>query len=145
REIEQERQLAPLPPVAVGGALVVPAGLLAKLRGDHGADPDHHARETRRVEALALAAVMAAERRLGRDPRDVSAERRGYDVESRDPATGALRFVEVKGRAPGATTVTVTRNEIVVGLNTPEEYVLAIVEVDGEAAEPRYVRRPFRR
>ena len=144
REIEQERQLAPLPPVAVGGALVVPAGLLAKLRGDH-ADPDQHARETRRVEALALAAVMAAERRLGRDPRDVSAERRGYDVESRDPATGALRFVEVKGRAPGATTVTVTRNEIVVGLNTPEEYVLAIVEVDGEAAEPRYVRRPFRR
>lgn len=34
KELEQERRLSPLPPVAIGGALVVPIGLLARLRGD---------------------------------------------------------------------------------------------------------------
>jgi hypothetical protein len=34
RELEQERQLAPKPPVVVGGALVVPAGLLQRLKGE---------------------------------------------------------------------------------------------------------------
>ena len=32
------------------------------------------------------------------------------------------------------------------GYNSPEQFVLALVEVeDGKAREPRYVRRPFRR
>jgi hypothetical protein len=44
-----------------------------------------------------MEAVMAAERRTGFDPRDVSAEKKGWDIESRTPA-GHLRFVEVKGR-----------------------------------------------
>lgn len=144
QEIEEERRLAPLPPVAIGGALVVPAGLLARLGGAQ-PEPFLYARDTRRVEQTAMAAVIAAESRLGYDARDVSAERRGYDVESRDPRTGRLRFIEVKGRAPGADTVTVTRNEIVVGLNKPDDYVLAVVEVDGDTTQPLYVRRPFRR
>ena len=33
-EIRRERQLAPLPPVVLGGVLVVPAGLLRKMRGE---------------------------------------------------------------------------------------------------------------
>jgi hypothetical protein len=50
----------------------------------------------------------------------------------------------VKGRAAGAKTVTVTKNEILVALNKPDEYILAIVELNGEiAATPKYVRRPF--
>jgi len=50
----------------------------------------------------------------------------------------------VKGRVKGAATVTITRNEIVTALNKPEDFILALVEVEGErAAEPRYVRRPF--
>ncbi len=44
----------------------------------------------------------------------------------------------------GATTVTITRNEIVTALNKPEDFILALVEVNGDyAADPRYVRRPF--
>ena len=61
------------------------------------------ARETARVERLAMDAVMAAERALGFEPRDVGSENRGYDVESRVPGTGKLRFIEVKGRVEGAT------------------------------------------
>ena len=36
----------------------------------------------------------------------------------------------MKGRAKGAQTVTVSKNEILTGLNKPEEFLLAIVEVD---------------
>ena len=50
----------------------------------------------------------------------------------------------MKGRATGADTVTITRNEILTALNKPDAYVLALVSVcDGSASEPRYVRRPF--
>ncbi|MBI3978726.1 MAG: DUF3883 domain-containing protein [Chloroflexi bacterium] len=145
-DLEQERRLSPLPPVVLVGALVVPAGLLARLKGERPTRSEEHARETARVEALAMAAVMERERRLGYEPRDVSAESRGYDVESRVPGTGRLRFVEVKGRAAGAETVTVTKNEILTALNKPDDFILAVVEVDGGGArEPLYLRRPFHR
>lgn len=42
-----------------------------------------------------MQAVIAAERQLGFEPSDVSADNRGYDVESRIPGTGKLRFLEV--------------------------------------------------
>ena len=143
-ELEQERRLAPLPPVVIGGALVVPAGLLARLAGERRAEPDEIARETARVEQLAMNAVLAAERRLGYEPVDVSARKLGYDVESRVPGSGRLRFVEVKGRAADARTVTVTKNEILTALNKPDDFFLAIVQVDGDTAgEPLYLSCPF--
>jgi len=144
-ELQQERQLAPMPPVVIGGALVVPAGLLERLEGERRADPDTLARETALVERIAMQAVMEAERALGFEPRDVSAEKCGYDVESRVPVEGRLRFIEVKGRAAGAKTVTISKNEVLTALNKPEDFILALVEVDGERGVPRYVRRPFQR
>ena len=68
-------------------------------------------------------------------------------TESRDP-TGqrGLRFLEVKGRIAGADTVTVTKNEILYSLNSPDDYILAMVVFEGEAqSRVRYLRRPFRR
>jgi len=145
-ELEQERKLSPQPPVVIGGALIVPAGLLDRLRGDRTDSPDAFARETARVERIAMEAVLEAERRLGHRPRDVSAAKCGYDVESSVVEAGRLRMIEVKGRVEGAKTVTVTKNEVLVGLNKPEDFILAIVEVnfDGHGV-PRYVRRPFQR
>ena len=55
-----------------------------------------------------------------------------------------LRFIEVKGRAKGATTVTISKNEILTGLNRPEEFILAIVEVDGTQTRTVYLREPFK-
>jgi superfamily II DNA or RNA helicase len=145
-ELEEERRLAPLPPIAMGGALVVPAGLFARLGGEPPQQVADHARETARVEKLAMDAVMAAERDLGFEPRDVSAQKGlGYDVESRIPGTGKLRFIEVKGRIAGADTVCVTKNEILTGLNKPDDFILVIVEVDGDTATPQYIRNAFRR
>ena len=40
-----------------------------------------------------------------------------------------MRFIEVKGRVAGATSVTITKNEILTALNKPDDYILALVEV----------------
>ena len=149
-ELEAERNMAALPPVVLGGSLVIPAGLLASLTNDlplsAGAAADADAR--REVERAAMRAVMAAEEARGYLPRDVSAEKCGYDIESRVPEAlreggHCLRFIEVKGRAAGATTVTVTSNEIRTALNRPEQFLLALVEVDGSRTRIVYLKRPF--
>jgi superfamily II DNA or RNA helicase len=144
-ELEQERHLSPLPPMVIGGSPIVAAGLLAQLRGQTPQVPDRVAHDTEQIERLAMAAVIAAERRLGFEPHDISREKRGYDIESRVPGTGRLRFIEVKGRAEGAQVVTITKNEILTGLNKPEDFILAIALVDGNATTLQYVRRPFQR
>ena len=167
-ELEQERKLSPMPPVVVGGALVVPIGLLQRIQGKRDSAPSTFARETKRVELAAMAAVMLAERDLGNTPRDVSDQKCGYDIESVNSQTGQLRFIEVKGRIEGATTVTVTKNEILAALNKPEKFILALVQVPidesfpegdafavrdiggsyqvaGQGAVVRYVREPFQR
>ncbi|MDZ4870893.1 MAG: RNA polymerase-associated protein RapA [Chroococcidiopsis cubana SAG 39.79] len=128
-ELEQERRLSPLPPVVVGGALVVSLGLLQRLQGKRQSDAAMFARETQRVEKTAMAAVMAAESQLGYEPKDVSSQKCGYDIESRIPQTGQLRFIEVKGRIAGAATVTVTKNEIIAALNQLDAFILALVQV----------------
>ena len=149
RELDLESQLSPLPPVVLGGAIVVPASLLQKLAASHLAEtpPPNtcDAEMRRRVEMLAMQTVMAAERQLGFETLDVSADNRGFDVESRITGTGKLRFLEVKGRAVGAESITITRNEIMTALNKPDDFILAIVTVDGDKADARYVRQPFQR
>jgi hypothetical protein len=79
-ELEQERKFSPMPPIVVGGALVVPIGLLQRLQGKREAATSTFARETKRVELAAMAAVMAAERALGYEPRDVRDRKCGYDI-----------------------------------------------------------------
>lgn len=142
-ELQQERRISPLPPNVIGGALIVPAGLLMKLKG--GQTTALQVRETRQVEMVAMRAVLAAEQALGFEPCDVSADKCGYDIESRDTNDELrLRFIEVKGRTQGADTVTVTKNEILAALNKPDQFILAIVQVNGEeAVDITYVREPF--
>ena len=143
--MEQEKQLAPLPPVVIGGALVIPAGLLASLKRESGSGPGLFARVTKEVEELAMRAVMEREIALGFEPRDVSAEKCGYDIESRVPGTGKLRFIEVKGRVAGARTITVTKNEILTALNKPDDYILAVVTVENnQVTGLTYLTRPFK-
>jgi superfamily II DNA or RNA helicase len=141
QELLQERQLSAAPPVVIGGVLVIPAGLLYSLSGE---DAPAELMDRRITEALAMQAVMEAEIALGNHPRDVSQENLGYDIESLDPGSGRLRFIEVKGRKAGADTVTITRTEILSGINSVDQFILALVEIEnGQAKEPRYVRQPF--
>ncbi|TAF18114.1 MAG: DUF3883 domain-containing protein, partial [Nostocales cyanobacterium] len=143
-ELEQEKRLSPLPPVVIGGALIVPFGLLQRLQGIPESQIDIFAKERKRIEQIAMLAVMENERKLGYDPQDVSNNKCGYDIES-ITENGRLRFIEVKGRIAGATTVTITKNEIITGLNKPDNFILALVQVDGDNATICYVKQPFSR
>lgn len=127
-ELALERDVAAQPPIVHGGALVIPAAL---LRAATDTDSDAETRETRRIEEIAMAHVMAVEAAAGRSPRDVSKENRGWDIESREP-DGTLRFIEVKGRRIGAETICVSKNELLTCLNKREKYYLAVVTVDGD-------------
>jgi superfamily II DNA or RNA helicase len=142
-ELEQERRLSPLPPVVLGGALILPAGLLRKLAGETPEAPPEFPHDTEEAERRAMRAVMETERRLGFLPRDVSGEHLGYDIESAMPNSGLLRFIEVKGRVRGARTVTISKNEILTGLNKPEQFILALVILDPDKETVRYARMPF--
>ena len=145
QELEQERRVSPLPPVVVGGVLVVPQGLLDRHMAVESSAIAQFARDTARSERIAMQAVMGIERELGYVPRDVSADKCGYDIESSVPGTGKLRFLEVKGRIKGAETVIVTRNEVLTALNKPEDFFLVVVEIDDEEATVHYISKPFQR
>ena len=127
RELDEEADIVAQPPLVRGVALVVPAYLLQPAS----AEAEALARETRRIEQLAMAEVMRREREAGRNPCDVSRLNRGWDIESVEP-DGRIRYIEVKGRAAGADTVTVTKNELLACLNKRDQYYLAVVIVEGE-------------
>lgn len=152
-ELELEKKVSAMPPVIVGGALVIPQGLVRTLMdGNNGSKSPamFSLGDKKAVELAAMQAVFAIEASLGFMPRDVSGAKCGYDVESHIPitlrteTTASLRFIEVKGRAKGATSITVTKNEILTALNKPEEFILAIVEIDGKNAKTTYLKKPFK-
>jgi SNF2 family DNA or RNA helicase len=137
-DLSNQERLSALPPRLLGCAMVIPAGYFtdAETRSDEASRAE--------VEQLAMQAVMNVERSLGFEPRDVSADNIGYDIESAIPNSGRLRFIEVKGRNAQATTVTITKNEILTALNKPDDYILALVPVDqGSNPKVKYLRRPF--
>lgn len=147
RELEAMKNVVSSTPVVIGGALVIPQGLLSQRKGESNFCADAEMRS--RIEQVAMNAVMAVERRLGHAIKDVSGEKCGWDITARPPANsdGSIRpdrHIEVKGRARGQSTITVSRNEILYGLNQADKFILAIVLVDGDMHEgPFYVRQPF--
>jgi len=98
------------------------------------------------VDRRAVDAVLETERSLGRKPKEMPHNNEGYDIESREPDTGDLYFIEVKGRIDGADTITVSRSQIIHSQNSPDRFILAVVQVpEDRSAQPtvHYVRRPF--
>ncbi len=142
-DLDKEQQLRALLPIVVGAALVVPGSLIQMLRGEAARTPERSPVDTTTVDRRAVAAVLTTERRLGRDPEELAHNNPGYDIRSRTN-DGHLLFIEVKGRISGAETVTVTRNEILHGHNSPDRWLLALVEVRPNGTEDvRYYRHPF--
>ena len=138
-EIALQRKISAAAPVVVCGALIVPRGYF-----DSTAKENFSVDARSRVEKIAMEAVMNIERELGNSPADVSSLKCGYDIESVEPGN-RLRFIEVKGRNSNADTVTVSKNEILTALNSPENFILAIVTVDGNFARVVYLNTPFTR
>ena len=149
--LEAQKKIYQDPPKVQGYALVIPQGVINHLPG-HEIVIDINAR--RRIERLAMDAVMKAERSIGYVPVDCSKENKGWDiVSSPRSGNGDTRFIEVKGRAlsnpdglPGGENVTihVSKNEVLQGFNLKDKFLLAFVGVKGDCAdEPLYIRNPF--
>lgn len=147
KELQAMRQVQNGTPVILGGALVVPAGLLRVVRGEGSSltAPDEAARK--RIELLAMNAVMKAEQAKNHRTVDVSAEKCGWDITSYPPDGSDPKHIEVKGRIAGAKEVCVTRNEILYAFNQGDKFVLAIVFVnpDDSTEGPHYLTNPFQR
>ena len=142
-ELDSAKKISARPPVVVGALVVMPIGLIATTAG-HELPPSSAPIDTQASAERARSIIMETERRLGFEPIDREHEKVGYDIESRDPSTGHLRFIEVKGRTSTASTITVTKNEILTSLNKPENFILAIVEfVSTNVHKVHYVRQPF--
>jgi superfamily II DNA or RNA helicase len=144
-ELDREAQLASQLPAVVGGAMVVPIGLLREALGGSVVERPTHAIDTAIVERRAVDAVLRVERRLGREPVEMPHNHPGYDVRSTTP-TNATLFLEVKGRIEGADSFVVTQNELRFASNVPDAYVLALVEVSAEGADRdrvHYLARPY--
>jgi len=116
-EIKRERRLSIADPIHIGSALVLP----------------HPEQETfapmvkdEEVERIAMEEAMRYERQRGWLPEDVSAEDRGFDILSRHPASGTVRFIEVKGRA-GTGPIALTRNEYKTAERLHSDYWLYVV------------------
>ena len=98
-----------------------------------------------------MQAVIQAEQARGCTCIDVSDQNCGWDITSIPPraadgSTPPDRHIEVKGRAAGQTTVTVSHNEICAALNQQDKFWLALVFVDGTAIDgPHYIHKPFTR
>ncbi len=143
-ELDRDQQLSALPPVVVGGALVVPASMLAHLAGEMPAPADL-AMDPTVVERRAVDAVTLLEIELGRAVTEMPRNHPGFDLRCVG-ADGEVRFVEVKGRRAGAENFLVTRNEVLHALNVPDAWVLAMVEVSPDGPNHdrvRYLHRPF--
>jgi superfamily II DNA or RNA helicase len=139
-ELELERDISVRPPRVTGACLVITQGWLDAQDDPEGAGA--RARETKRVERLAVDAVLRVERALGHRPTEMHHNNPGYDIESE---TGTrLDFIEVKGRVKGGRTFELTRQEAVTALNKADHSVIALVEVaEDDSTTVRYLRYPI--
>jgi hypothetical protein len=127
--IRRETTLSPTAPRVVGVARILPAPVDGD---DMQGDPE--------TEAVAMGVAIAYEQEHERRPEDVSAAKVGYDIRSteaepgRRDGDGAVRYIEVKGRAQTGP-IALTPNEWLMAQRLGADYWLYVVEEC--RAEPR--------
>ncbi len=144
RELEMESDLVNHAPLVVTAALIISQGMLNRLSGVGGVviDPEI-AKDTDR---RAVAAVLAAERALGRIPEEQDHNNPGFDVLSTDPETQTVYFIEVKGHRPATSEIHVSASQIRKAKMNPERFRLAVVRVPNEddgVPQVKYFVKPF--
>jgi SNF2 family DNA or RNA helicase len=140
KELDKERDISARPPRVTGACLVITQGWL-----DAQVDPEaatHRAKETTRIDRLAVDAVLRVEKVLGHQPSKMPHNNPGYDIESETP--NGLDFIEVKGRFDGGDTFILTRQEALTALNKGIHSILALVRVlPDDSTTVRYLRQPI--
>ncbi len=144
--IASQLHMTTKPPRVIMSALVLP---YTEAAGEIPLEDPIHKVNTAEVDARAVAAVMAAERALGRIPEEQVHHNKGYDILS----TGELPdgdarhvYIEVKGRIEGGQVVMVSHSQVNTGKNMGEDFRLAIVSVSPEGPahdQVRYLANPF--
>ena len=129
-ELALEENLHNGPPTVVGAALVVPQGLLDQLQGSPPV-PDATA-DKMETDRRAVAAVMKAERALGRRPEQQEHSNPGFDVLSFDSDKGVYYLIEVKGHLPGTEQISVSKTQVGKAQCNPDVWRLAVVSVPNE-------------
>ncbi len=69
-----------------------------------------------------------------------SAEQLGYEIESLDPSSGWVDFINGVVVTDRAAKIVLNRDEVLVGLNDPEQFVLALVGFVGSKPQLDSVR-----
>ncbi|MBD0020318.1 helicase-related protein [Gordonia sp. (in: high G+C Gram-positive bacteria)] len=136
--LAKDAALTARPPNLTAVMLVIPAGMV-------GGQIARRAKDTQITDARAVAAVLAAERALGREPEEMPHNNKGYDIRSvplpdADGVRGPTVFIEVKGRIEGADSFFVTYNEVLHGRNTGPQHRLALVSVSDEGPDHDDIR-----
>ena len=143
-ELDREDEMLSRPPEIRAAAIVIPQSLLNESGGESADANAQAARE--RTDRLAIAATLAAERKLGRVPEEQPHANPGYDILSFDPKNGREYFIEVKGHLPGTEQVSISATQVMHSKAAPERWRLSLVEVparDGEEASVLYLKDPF--
>ena len=144
-ELDQEANLHNNPPTIVGAALIVPQGLIDQLDGMP-PTPDAVA-DKMETDRRAVAAVLAVERTLGRNPEAQVHNNPGFDILSIDPDTGSHYFIEVKGHLPQTTEISVSAQQVQKAKSNPDRWRLAVASVPTDPDEEpvvHYLLEPFR-
>lgn len=150
-ELEKGKAIVPVPPVLSSVAIVLPYSMFGQSGDVIESTSPRYGTDKDAIEKAAMEAVMNIEQSMGYIPKDVSSLNCGYDILSfvpQDKQTDGYsqRFIEVKGRSKKhESNVTVSRNEILTALNVPDQFILALVSVDGDKRETTYIRKPFDR
>lgn len=140
KDLDKERDISARPPRVTGACLVITQGWLDAQVDAQAAE--HRAKETMRIERLAVDAVLRVEMALGHHPTEMAHNNPGYDIESETP--DGLDFIEVKGRFDGGDTFILTRQEAVTALNKGKHSILALVRVlPDDTTTVRYLRQPM--
>lgn len=143
--LDKDQALQARPPVVAGCALVVPVGWLVGHLGPAETPAERavldalHAADSYETDRRAVAAVLGAERGLGRVPEEMAHNNPGYDIRSLS-LDGHLVHIEVKGRREGAEHFYVSRNEVLVAKNRGEHHRLALVFVSPHGSEHDEIR-----
>lgn len=127
KELAHEGQLSIADVTHLGTALVLPYAGQQDV-ADIVPDPE--------VERIAMEAAMGYERQRGWMPKDVSQQDRGFDILSRHPESGQVRFIEVKGRATRGAII-LTTNEYKTAERLRNDYWLYVVF--SCASQPRLI------
>ncbi|MEV7788242.1 helicase-related protein [Streptomyces sp. NPDC088106] len=143
--LDKDQALQARPPVVAGCALVVPVGWLLRRIGpaetalEKDVRDTLHAADGYETDRRAVAAVLIAERGLGRLPEEMAHNNPGYDIRSRT-LEGHLVHIEVKGRREGAEHFYISRNEVLVAKNRGAHHRLALVSVSTHGPEHDEIR-----